>query len=228
MKHNIGLWGLVGMMVAVLLVPPGELRVYAQEAYCREDVELQNKTRRVTGQVNVECGDECFLGICHTAPFGNWGVTSAHMGRVDGGQFAGWKPHGSQRHWNSCTSLYSDSNDGPGKQKAEPDNTRAFAWFPLWHWAGYRQRDACEEQMPETRRDYNVYMKIYELDPHSWIADDDDFIVRLDYGDFSTPITCYSRWDCRGESQWRSRSASNGTGVSARVRVHVRTRLAWD
>jgi len=81
---------------------------------CRLSVAGLNRNRQVLGPVNVECP-----GGVHSAPFGNWGVTSNFGSALDGHQFDGWC-HDSEvvfndekekvacgsdwYQWNSCTS----------------------------------------------------------------------------------------------------------------------------
>ncbi|MEZ5365816.1 MAG: hypothetical protein R2748_26665 [Bryobacterales bacterium] len=80
---------------------------------CRLSVTGLNRNRRVFGPVNTECGP------LHSAPFGNWGVTSNFGPSRDGHQFDGWchdssvtyndgKPQNKCNtawyQWNSCTS----------------------------------------------------------------------------------------------------------------------------
>ncbi len=81
---------------------------------CRLSVAGLNRNRAVMGPVNTECP-----GSIHSAPFGNWGVTSNFGRRVNGRQFEGWCRDliitdntgrndgvcGDGRfEWNSCTS----------------------------------------------------------------------------------------------------------------------------
>ena len=71
---------------------------YAQR--CVVDVVVLNKNRKVTGDVNRECGK------AHSAPFGNWGARVRRFGdhRLrDGYQFSGWKVDDGWLQWNSCT-----------------------------------------------------------------------------------------------------------------------------
>lgn len=58
----------------------------AEAQICQLSVAGLNRNRKVKGEISAECpGDPL-----HTAPFGNWGVTS-NYGRVrDGHQFNGW------------------------------------------------------------------------------------------------------------------------------------------
>jgi len=80
---------------------------------CRLSVAGLNRERRVMGPVSAECPDPL-----HTAPFGNWGVTSNFGGKLNGHQFQGWchdiricENDGACRNvcrdgwfeWNSCT-----------------------------------------------------------------------------------------------------------------------------
>ena len=64
----------------------------------------QNWKRAVDGVINVECGRG---SEGHTAPCGNWGVSSNYSTVLeDTDQFRGWKNEGdgpTNLHWNSCT-----------------------------------------------------------------------------------------------------------------------------
>lgn len=90
---------------------------------CRLSAAGLNQSRRVTGQIHAECPDD----IVHSAPFGNWGVTSNFGKKGDSHQFDGWCHNtrvcdnsGNCRtecvdgwyEWNSCTdhSLYRAPN----------------------------------------------------------------------------------------------------------------------
>jgi uncharacterized protein (TIGR03437 family) len=53
---------------------------------CRLSVAGLNQARRVTGLIHAECPEE----VIHTAPFGNWGVTSTFGQKGDSHQFDGW------------------------------------------------------------------------------------------------------------------------------------------
>lgn len=66
-------------------------------------------------------------------------------------------------------------------------------------------------------------MEIYELDPFDF----DDHVTDVEYGDIDTRITCSDSWNCSGTSSWHSGSASDATGVSADVRVKVKTAFSW-
>ena len=217
---------------AALLASPGprSLRpevVQAQydHGYCRVDVRVYNRTRRVTGDVNEECGQphECTGGICHDPPWGNWGVTSAYGGRTDGDQFKGWKEKDGHHQWNSCTAIFNDPehfNNGHGKQQARPDSAEQVTTKTTWHWAGARNQHTCRSVLPEVRTDRRVKMKIYELDKF----DIDDLVTILNHGHIDIPITCWNSWDCYGSSEWHaSRATHDDTGVSSELKLTLRS-----
>lgn len=181
-------------------------------AGCSVSVEFYNDQRRFPGDINVEC-----FGL-HSwdGKYGNWGVISNYGGILDTDQFAGWKPRGSQRHWNSCTGErprpdcehYNDN--GCRGQKANPDNERKYARY------SYYSSGSCEDIGVFTIN--GVFMHVYELD---W-PDADDPVASLLYGDVHIPLSCgrYSR--CTGDSAWIAAASGRGT-ISARVQIRVRT-----
>ena len=106
------------LLCGILLTP-----VFAPAQVCRLSVAGLNQARRVAGQVHAECPEE----VVHSAPFGNWGVTSTFGQKGDSHQFDGWCHNtrvcdnsGACRtdctdgwyEWNSCTdhSLYRAPN----------------------------------------------------------------------------------------------------------------------
>lgn len=66
-------------IVTILLATALEAQV------CRLSVAGLNRNRRVTGDIATECPDPL-----HSAPFGNWGVTSNFGPKRNGHQFDGW------------------------------------------------------------------------------------------------------------------------------------------
>src|SRR3990172_2815848 len=61
--------------------------VAAEGQVCRLSIAGLNRGRRVSGPVSTECPS---LFVVHTAPFGNWGVTSNFGPKLNGHQFEGW------------------------------------------------------------------------------------------------------------------------------------------
>ena len=94
----------LALPVLTLLFAAGHVPAAASEQSCVVVLEGQNQNRTVAGAVNVECGHP---EETHTAPFGNWAVSSNYSHFLeDGNQFRGWKPVGdppTEQHWNSCT-----------------------------------------------------------------------------------------------------------------------------
>ena len=213
-RRGAALAALPAVILTALLASSAEAQLIPT---CRMDVILENQLRRVTGAVMVECP-----GV-HSAPFGNWGVESDYESRRNTDQFRGWKPHwGTKGEWNSCTLQYYDGewvNDGRGKQKADGDDVRVGGEGP----AGYGFAQTCRNYMPEVYTAEDVDMELWELDTLS----PDDYITTLEYGDIDVRITCYDDWDCRGESEWHTQNSVDSTGVSAKIRVKVRTYFSW-
>jgi hypothetical protein len=70
---------------------------------CTVTLRMFNHNRYV-----YDSDEEC-PGTIHSAPFGNWGVSSNVGTKVDGGQFQGWNgtcAAGAKVEWNSCTNGY--------------------------------------------------------------------------------------------------------------------------
>lgn len=88
------------LIVASLIFTPG-LAQSSEEELAIIVITGQNKNRTVAGSVNEECG-----GDGHSAPFGNWGVSSNYGDINDTWQFRGWSWQDGdikKLQWNSCT-----------------------------------------------------------------------------------------------------------------------------
>lgn len=200
--------GIIVAWVVALSIPAEAL------ADCRVVVDLYNDQRRVPGEVNAEC----FGPHSWDQGYGNWGVVSNYGGVQDTDQFAGWKPKGRQRHWQSCTgerprpNCWHYNDRACTAQKAHPDNARKYASHT------YAPGGLCNAIGVFTIN--NVFMHILELD---W-PDGDDPVASLLYGDIDVPLTCSNASSCRGQSSWIPATSGGGT-VSARVRIVIRTYL---
>jgi len=87
--------------IAIGLALTAQALAQGPQSYCEVEIKAWNRDRETTGEVDVECG-----AGAHSAPFGNWGVTSNFDRRRDTDQFRGWKHldgPGTKRQWNSCT-----------------------------------------------------------------------------------------------------------------------------
>ena len=206
--------------IIVLIAPltPRPIEAQGHGGYCRTNWNVETRLRRLTGRVMVECGDEHFLGVTHSAPFGNWGVDSVFSERHDGAQFRGWKVIDGHRQWNSCTEQYYDgpyTNDGRGRQRADPDDPENAG--------GKSDRSvlACAGSLPEVHTFRDAKLKLYELD---WPVGD-DHVTTLRYGTVNLRINCSDAWNCSGETPWLTQRSVDSTGVSAQARFKVRSRF---
>ena len=74
---------MVSSRVTVALALMANVSLYGQ--VCRLSVAGLNRARRVVGNIHAECPE-----VVHTAPFGNWGVTSNFGSKNNTHQFDGW------------------------------------------------------------------------------------------------------------------------------------------
>ena len=215
-----GRGAIVAVTLTVALLAPLSRSAEAQLSQCHVNVIIDNQIRRVRGTVEVECSI-----CCHSVPFGNWGVdTSLPSLRTNRDQFRGWKGSRSsiKGEWNSCTTRRSSFppgplyNDGPGRQRANPDDARIGGWTSD---RGPDNNMTCSRYVPEVYSVDDVEMVLYEMDN----PDSDDYITTLEYGDFDVQITCSGDWNCSGTSSWRSQNSVDSTGVSAQARIRVVT-----
>ena len=224
-RHRVRRGAVLAAIVAVALSALVEPRpIEAQHGgQCLKEYTLESRTRRVTGSVMTECGGECPLpppAPCHSAPWGNWGVTTRGWDtKENGDQFKGWRRimglWGHLSQWNSCTDQYYDypyTNDGRGKQKASPDDEEITAYKSV------KSALACAGSLPEVHTVRNLILDVYELD---W--DGSQLVTELRYGFFDVPITCSDAWNCYGESGWRQQLRVDSSGVSAEVKAIVET-----
>lgn len=216
--HGLGIAAIVVAAAVALPVPFASPPANAQGtgALCRTSVDFQNRQRRVHGPVNVECGDECTLWICHTKPYGNWGVDSYYGDPVNAFQFPGWKREArglidrtQLLQWHSCTS----DRDEPyhGTQVANPDGVASYAGLSYQGTVG----DACNRY--GTTFTYNRnYTTLYELDSPGG----HDPVAAVHYPNISFRIRCSGDWNCDGSSSWRS-PTSGARVASAQIRIVV-------
>lgn len=197
---------------------------------CRLSVAGLNRNRRVTGPISAECPDPL-----HTAPFGNWGVTSNFGPKRNGHQFDGWcrdvricDNAGNCRNacrdgwyeWNTCTThpLYTAPNctlynaDNCTAQVSATDanvlGTQTVdlpAACPASNGANF-DRGGCAEVTSYARSDN--FMSLYELDP----VTGDELIQSVYYPSLIVPLKC-NAWGCPAAGsdwanpiQWQSPS----------------------
>jgi len=217
---------------------------YAQMAeYCQVKVVAQNRNRKVTGAVNVECT----LGrLQHSAPFGNWGVSSPFGSRRDTDQFRGWEHldgPSTKRQWNSCTTRRPQFRaPNPDYYNTRPANRAQHSDDPVSHGVfkyiprisnGYvrcrrpslvragvplPERPGCSDLDNHRIRSDSSYMNLYELD---W--DGDDFVTKLRFPRAEATVDCVKEGCAEVQSPWVNQSSSSRpvTGVSAQFRIVV-------
>ncbi|TKJ35559.1 hypothetical protein CEE39_00765 [bacterium (candidate division B38) B3_B38] len=105
--------------------------------YCDVSFSMENQDRYCYGDdLEAECGDECWPWpdgpLCHTAPFGNWGIRSNIQDKWDDHQFQGWHWNSTWHHWdwNSCTVKHHIY--GPPSECDEYYNYDADPWGMCW------------------------------------------------------------------------------------------------
>ncbi|MCS7024409.1 MAG: hypothetical protein NZV14_06375 [Bryobacteraceae bacterium] len=208
-------WRIVRAATAALLGP-----VLLQAQICRLSVAGLNRNRRVAGPVSAECP-----APLHTAPFGNWGVTSNFGPKRNGRQFDGWcrdmricDNAGNCRQacrdgwyeWNTCTThpLYVAPNctlynadhctsqvSTTGVNVLGTQTVDLPAACPASDGVSF-QRGGCAELTSYTRS--SNYMSVYELDP----VTGDELIQSLYYPSLSVALQC-NVWGCLpAGSEW--------------------------
>ena len=105
---------------------------------CRISVSGLNRNRRVMGPVNTECP-----APFHSAPFGNWGVTSNFGESRDGHQFDGWC------HDSRVTLNNGDSKDVCGSEWYQWNSCTDHEDFRAPNCTLYNEAD-CTEQVTAT------------------------------------------------------------------------------
>ena len=194
-------------LLALMLFSAPSFAALASAEYCAVDLLILNKSRRVTGDVDVECYRRIRFLTFHSPPFGNWGVELGfHPGsRRDGFQFSGWKADDGWLQWNSCTShaefpsgderYYND--DGFRAQKAWPDIVNVSHSVAAYDRG--EDGEACDSLSGLGRVVVdNATIDVYEMDP----GIGDERVATLSYGRVEISYDCDGAWACLGESEW--------------------------
>jgi uncharacterized protein (TIGR03437 family) len=214
----------------------GVFSLLLQGQVCRLSVAGLNQSRKVMGPVDAECSNE----IVHTAPFGNWGVTSNYGQKGDSHQFEGWCHNtdsctSSLYEWNSCTerlafkppncSLY-NSDDCTHQVTTTGINVHGTKSVDIpvrcpTVSAGDRIEGGCEDL-----RGYasgTNFMSLYELDPGT----SDDLVQTLYFPETLTGLAC-DAWGCApAMSSWVSPSAYDSPKTPAKVFAELATVVNW-
>ena len=236
----------LALAVLTLLLAAGYVPAAASEQTCVVVLEGQNQNRTVAGEVNVECGHP---EETHTAPFGNWAVSSNYSQLLeDGDQFRGWKPVGdppTEQHWNSCTTtkeehrapncdLYNASGtEGSCRtQSSSSSVTHGRMYYRTRSWQQSCSAEVavtipttyygCQQQGGSVSQASN-YMILYELD--GWLgggtADGHDRVETLYFAATAVTLADCDHEECPEQaSGWVEMSSS--TSSAAQVEAELR------
>ena len=227
-------WQRLVPVLCVFLFGASELNAQ-RRPICTQIISGLNTDRYVDGPVNTECP-----GVLHSAPFGNWGITSVFGPRVDGAQFQGWKTPGarfdrygnprpidpSDYEWNSCTS-HSDFSPpncsyynaaGCTEQESTQGNNHVGDIAIRYSVQCPRDTDGdgtcdtggCSYDGRTTRVD-TPDLSLYELDPWS----PDTLVQIIHYPTVSVVADCPDPWGCNQTWGTWSAPAYIPVGVTA-------------
>ncbi len=226
------------LLPALLLIAAGDLLAQQQE-FCVVEYAGETRNRTVAGAITGECPGQGFWP--HSAPFGNWGVTSNYGHKSDGDQFPGWKrgtkatdPSVPNWQWNSCTT---HPDYLPGNWMYYNDNNFTTQRSSLGI-ASHGQRqfrvpvdcsgeefepssDGCaDHSVPTSWSQSNNFMTLYELD----LGDPDSLIETLYFPQTTVSITGCGQHSCsESVSSWvgTTSSTSSSAVVEAEMRMKV-------
>lgn len=239
--------GLMRPFFAVTVLIP-LLSLQSASQVCRLSVAGSNRARKVTGQIHTECPED----IIHSAPFGNWGVTSNFGHKSDGHQFDGWC-HNSQvcdnsgkctvdctdgwYEWNSCTdnSLYQPPNcslfntAGCSEQMTTTGvNVHGTTFVDI---PAACPSDSNGDGQPDQGgcKDVQQYasgsnfMSLYELDPVCC----DELVQTVYFPEANLKLSC-DVWGCSpAQSEWLAPSFWDSPQTPAKVFAELSVGVNW-
>jgi uncharacterized protein (TIGR03437 family) len=223
----------------MLLLGPVPVLLWSQ--VCRVSVAGLNQSRRVRGPVRAECP-----GLpLHTAPFGNWGVTSNFGVKQNGHQFQGWC-HDTRTcdnqgacaiscrdgwyEWNSCTdhdrykppncSLY-NAGDCTEQATATGINVHGTRTIDVPVACPAEGRGGCRD-LTNFSAGPN-FMSLYELDP----GGPDELIQTMHFPPTPVALTC-DAWGCGpAGSAWVAPSAYDSPAAPPVVFAEMAMVVNW-
>ena len=225
---------LFGLGVSSVVVLSGQV--------CRLSVAGLNQSRSVTGPVHTECPEE----IIHSAPFGNWGVTSNYGQKGDSHQFDGWchDSHTCDNYgtcgtsctsgwyeWNSCTDHGQFSAPNCSLYNAQNCTAQVTTTGINVHGTKYVDIPvSCPSTAAQggcaDLRSYASgmnFMSLYEIDP----ATQDDLVQTLYFPETVVNLAC-DAWGCApAGSQWVAPSSYDSPPSPAKVYAELATVVNW-
>jgi uncharacterized protein (TIGR03437 family) len=215
---------------------------------CRISIAGLNRSRRVTGPVHAECPGD----LIHTAPFGNWGVTSNFGQKGDSHQFDGWchdavtcdnaglctiSCRDGWYEWNSCTDhpLYRGPNCSLYNSTACTEQVTSTGI----NVHGTRvidvpvscPRDTNADGIPDAGGCMDVpqyssgtnFMSLYELDPVCC----DQLVQTVYFSPVTIPLSCDSLGCAPAASAWLDPSFWDSPASPAKVSAQMAVIVNW-
>lgn len=219
--------------------------VTAMAQVCELSVSGVNRNRRLIGGVNAECPAP---NPFHTAPFGNWGVTSNFGSKENGHQFQGWchntrvcDNNGSCHdncadgwyEWNSCTD--DPAFRAPNCTLYNANECREQVTVTGVNVHGTRVANLAASCPADTNGDgladsggcsrmsfYSSgtnFMSVYELDP----ASPDELVQTIYFPETALDLSCGVFGCARAASGWMRPSAYDSPVSPARISAEMAT-----
>lgn len=230
------------VVVATMLAPPSEGQV------CRLSVAGLNQSRRVMGNVHAECPE--FLG--HSAPFGNWGVTSNFGSKGNSHQFDGWchdtRVCDNAGHcgtdctdgwyeWNSCTddALYRPPNctlfnaeNCTGQVTNTSINVHGTKYVdvPVRCPSSSNGNVVLDQGGCNDVKQYSSgtnFMSLYELDPVCC----DELVQSIYYPEATIPLACDALGCASAISPWLQPARWDSPATPAKVNAELAVIVNW-
>ena len=209
------------------------------EEACVVTVEGENRNRTVAGTIDQECGvgGIVFRQFTHSAPWGNWGVSSNYSTQIkDEDQFRGWKWKDGPRtklQWNSCTTgfpppdrrYYSPPDYRSQRSDAPvPHGTRSFRTNVVSCQQAYTEGEplsGCSSLTGTRVIEPENHMTLYELDK----PDGNDLVETLYFPGTSVTFRNCTRHDCP-EQTTRWVGVTRDTSAAAQVDAQLRMKAS--
>ena len=215
---------------------------------CRISVAGLNQSRRVTGAIHAECPED-FL---HSAPFGNWGVSSNFGQKGDSHQFDGWC-HATRTcdnagtcqtscndgwyEWNSCTdhTLYRAPNCSLYNAASCMEQVTATGinvhGTRVVEMPVSCPRDANGDGVPDAGGCKDVaqyssgtnFMSLYELDPVCC----DQLVQTVYYPPVTIPLSCDALGCAPAGSSWLDPAFWDSPSSPAKVFAQMAVAVNW-
>ena len=218
---------------------PAQMHDYCLITYSGEN---HQRVINADANINAECG-----GDGHSAPFGNWGVTSNYGKARDANQFAGWhkgKVTGTGRsnwQWNSCTTHIKYAPPNPAYYNDNGyTSQRSTRGLQSYGEQVHRIPLPCQgdppiyplpslvgctaSSVPSSWSINNNFMSLYELD---WNGK--TLVTTLCFPKTTVKIKSCNYWGCiAGVSKWEDVSSSTNPGSKVDSQMRMSVTVTYD